>query len=143
MNHIIRVLRLLIAVGLIIVSVFFLNENVSTLFERNATYIVVRGFMTLWAMFGLFFLGLSVLIMSILTKESWRESRFNKIYVTSILINVICLSPALSGILWSQLKGKSEAFVSCDSLTRESRRYSSHTYAITSEECARLEVMNR
>ncbi|NAX25118.1 hypothetical protein CAG64_06510 [Vibrio sp. V38_P2S17PM301] len=138
MTSFIRILRFSLSVGIIVISTIFLVKNFSTLFDEDANYVVIRGFISLWAMFGVFFLGISALSMSIVTKGSWRQSHFNRIYVSSILINAAVLSPALAGVLKYQLESKAHGYVQCEDLSRSSRRYSSATYATTADECQEL-----
>lgn len=138
MNGVIRIVRFLLSVILIVISSYILFDDMSYLFIDNISYVVIDGFVSIWAMFGMFFLGFSAFTMSLVSSGSWRASKFNRLYVSSILINAVVISPILSSAVWYQLHSISKGFVECDDLRRSSRRYSSKTYAITPQECQRL-----
>lgn len=138
MKGVIRCIRLLLSVMLIVISSYILFDDVSYLFVDGVRYVVIDGFVSIWAIFCMFFLGCSALAMSIASNGSWRESKFNRLYVASILINAAVISPMLSSVVWYQLHAKSKGFVECEDLRRSSRRHSSKTYAITPQECQLL-----
>lgn len=138
MNIVIRAIRFFLSAMLIVISAYILFDYVSYLFVDDVRYVVIDGFVSIWAMFGMFFLGCSALAMSIASNGSWRASKFNRLYVASILINAAVISPMLSSVVWYQLHAKSKGFVECEDLRRSSRRHSSKTYAITPQECQLL-----
>ena len=138
MNGVIRIIRLCLSVMLIVIPLYILFDDLSYLFVDDIRYVVIDGFVSIWAMFGMFFLGCSALAMSIVSNGSWRASKFNRLYVASILINAAVISPMLSSVVWYQLHAKSKGFVECEDLRRSSRRHSSKTYAITPQECQLL-----
>lgn len=138
MNIVIRAIRFFLSAMLIVISAYILFDYVLYLFVDDVRYVVIDGFVSIWAMFGMFFLGCSALAMSIASNGSWRASKFNRLYVASILINAAVISPMLSSVVWYQLHAKSKGFVECEDLRRSSRRHSSKTYAITPQECQLL-----
>lgn len=138
MNYAIRIARFFLSLMLIAISLYFISDYVSFLFDDEVKYIVIEGFLPIWATFGMFLLGCSALAMSIASKGSWRTSKFNRLYVASVLINATVISPMLSSVVLYQLNAKSKGFVECEELKLSSRRYSSKTYAVTELECQRL-----
>lgn len=138
MKSVIRIVRFFLSATLIAISLYILFDDVSYLFIDDVRHVVIDGFVSTWAMFGLFFLGCSALAMSIASNGSWRTSKFNRLYVASVLINAVVISPMLSSVVWYQLHEKSKGFVECEDLRRSSRRHSSKTYAITPQECQLL-----
>lgn len=138
MNYAIRVVRLFFSLMLIAISLYFISDYISFILDDKVNYIVIEGFLPTWATFGMFLLGCSALTMSIVSEGSWRTSKFNRLYVASVLINAAVISPMLSSIVLYQLHAKSKGFVVCEELKRSSRRYSSKTYAVTELECQRL-----
>ena len=138
MNGVVKTIRLCLSIMLIIISAYIIFDDVSYLFFDDIRYVVIDGFVSIWAMFCMFFLGCSALAMSIASNGSWRASKLNRLYVASILINAAVISPMLSSVVWYQLHAKSKGFVECEDLRRSSRRHSSKTYAITPQECQLL-----
>lgn len=138
MNGVIRIIRLCLSAMLIVISAYIIFDDMSYLVVDDVRYVVIDGFVSIWAMFCMFFLGCSALAMSIVSSGSWRTSKFNRLYVASILINAAVISPMLSSGVWYQLHAKSKGFVECEDLRRSSRRHSSKTYAITPQECQLL-----
>ncbi|MFC3022708.1 hypothetical protein ACFODT_02530 [Vibrio zhugei] len=116
----------------------FILENISTIFESQPNYVVITGAVNIWAMFSFFFFGICAFVMTLVTTGSWRQSKYNKLYVRSGLISALLIAPLLAGALFYQLKTTATGFVECKELSRSARRFSSHTYAISPKVCEKL-----
>lgn len=134
----IRLIRFFLSLVIIIFSSWVLMRNSSYIFEESPSHVVINGWGSTWAMISLFFIGVLALAMTIVSNGSWRESKFNKIYVSSGMICCLLISPLISTYFIYRLHEKAEGFVECNELRRASRLYSSKTYAITSQTCQRL-----
>jgi hypothetical protein len=138
MNVITRGLRFIISIALLAVSFYFLSGYINAILNKGVRSFTIDGFLSIWSMFGLLFLGGAALVMSIVTRGSWRESKYNKMYVTSVLVSAAVISPLCAVIVSYQLHAKTSGFIECKDLKQSSRRHSSKTYAITPLECQRL-----
>lgn len=138
MNYLIRFIRLIISMSIVYVSYFFLKEPMTFFINETVDHVVIDGMPSLWSQIAGIFMGLIVFMMTILTSGSWRESKFNKIYVMSCVISCLVMSPVITVVMWYQLHAKSEGFVECKELRKSSRRYSSRTYAVSELVCERL-----
>lgn len=138
MSKLVRIFRLLLSIFIVVISINFVTENFSTAFDNNPQFVVVTSFINIWAMFGLFGVGICATVMSIVTSGSWRESKNNNLYVGAILVSALIISPIISGALFYKLKSTANGFVECTTLSQSSKRYSSNTYAISMDECHKI-----
>lgn len=134
----IRLIRFFLSLVIIIFSSWVLMRNSSYIFDGSPNHVVINGWRSTWAIITLFFIGVLALAMTIASKGSWRESKFNKMYVLSGVFSCLVISPLISTYFIYRLHEKAEGFVECSELRRSSRLYSSKTYAITSQTCQRL-----
>lgn len=138
MNYLIRFIRLIISISIVYVSYFLLKKSISFIINETVDHVVIDGMPSLWSQIAGIFMGLIVFIMTISTSGSWRESKFNKIYVMSCVISCLVISPVIAVVMWYQLHAKSEGFVECKELRNSARRSSNRTYAVSELVCERL-----
>ncbi len=132
MNYI----RIVLCLLLTWVGWWITSDNAIKAFGSIPTIVEVPGVLNIWAGFCSIFAGLYLIAYSI--KDEFKLSvpigDINKVLIASTLV----LAPLLTVGTYTQIHTNIESYVECSELRKFSSRYSSRTYATSTELCQQL-----
>lgn len=125
-----KIISFIIYVSLFLMSVVFIVDDVSSLLSKK-DYITIGGIINTWAIWGIFFLSIYALILTLFNRINNNTERI-------ILAIALIISPIASLIYRFSTENLYKDYVECNELRETSSRYSSRTYAISPEVCSLL-----
>lgn len=137
MRVLIRVVRLLLAAFMFLVSGWYVYNYSLLILSNGAIRLEIDGILSIWGVVACFFVSIIALAMTCLESGNWRGSKYNRLYVLSCLTSILIISPIISCVISYSLYSKAEGLIECKQLNKSSRLYSSKTFSTSEHACGR------
>lgn len=133
----IHIVRLLIAAAFIWGGIEQVLEDLYAAFSNESNSFRVSGVANIWASFCAPLFGFVLVIHVIMSVCKFGDP--DRFFNRGALIMILIISPALTLVTKTKLITKIDSYVECQDLKRISRWNSYRLYAISADECQRLE----